>query len=422
MNWNMAAANNQIKQAVGAYPTASGSTTQGLNGNTISVACVNDDTANGVPTVDQGECAGVKARINQANTAKTLPYKINVVSTQDTGSNAQTQTTDLTEAISNEKVFAMFVDAATPLSPNPMETSHIPYFGDFANCGKQSVFGFDISYDSLACAAIYSESNNQWTAYSNAIMSAYVKPKHISTSKVRYAAIGTSDPTIITYQKVLIAQYTASGIKVVYSGNSLPPSSGQAVNLNPYVVPVINAKPNAIGILAADPELIARTAGALKASGAKGNQIIAAFTSAQLQNPATAQDIDGGLATAQGWGFPAYGGKYWATLSAGAKSVGASVPVTQAFLHGWLAADQFVQGMQSFGATKQKLTTENFTNYLNNGWEYPGFGNVAAPTIYPFGKYQAAPCATLAVMNAAKKTETPYADLSCGQQFINKLG
>jgi hypothetical protein len=420
INWDMAAANTKLKQAIGDYPMVTGNTTQGVTANSVDLACVAaETTTGGVPTVQKGWCQGAKARLDRANKAKEIPLTVNVVSTTDTGGDPQKLVTDVTDAVSNKKVFGLLLVSGGAMSSNPMEDQHIPYFGDFFECGKKTMFGFNVGYGILSCAALPAETNGAWTAYTDSIMATYTKPTGKPITSVKYAGVGTSVPAIVAYQKVLVAQFQAQGVQVVYSGNTLPPTSGEAVDMNPYVVPVIDAKPDITGIFSADPQLTARFYGALKDAGYKGD-VSAAFTSSQLQNPATAQLVDGGLATSAGWGFPGYGGKYWDEVSADATAAGAPVPVTQAFFHGWLAADQFVVGMSDFLKTGKPVTTENFTNFLNQGWAWPGFGNVAAPTIYPYGKYNVAPCAAMARESASEKKEVPYQDLTCGTVYIQK--
>jgi hypothetical protein len=420
VNWDMAAANAKLKTAIGDYPAVDGNTTQGVTANSVDLACVAAETSTGgVPTVQKGWCQGAKARLDRANKAKEIPLTINLVSTTDTGGDPQKVITDITDAVSNKKVFALLLVTGGALASNPMETQHIPYFGDFFECGTKTLFGFDVGYGILSCAGLAAETNGAWTAFTDAIMQTYAKPKGLKIDQIKYAGVGTSVPAIVTYQKNLVAQFKAQGVQVVYSGNELPPTSGEAVDLNPFVVPVLDAKPDITGVFSADPQLTARFYGALKDAGYKGD-VSAAFTSSQLANPATAQLVDGGLATSAGWGFPGYGGTYWDAISADAQAAGAPVPVTQAFFHGWLAADQFVVGMSDFLKTGKPVTTENYTNFLNQGWAWPGYGNVAAPTIYPYRKYNAAPCAAMARESAAEKKEIPYQDLTCGTVFIQK--
>jgi hypothetical protein len=419
--WDMAAANKAIQEAVGAYPTVTGNTTQGINGNTVSVGCVSDNTANGVPTLFSGFCQGVQARIDQANVAKTVPYQIKLVGSADTGSNPSTQATELTDAISSEKVFGMFIGAATlPLTPNPMETAHIPYFGEFSNCGKQNPFAFADANALTVCSAIYSETNNAWKAYSNGILAAYVKPKNINISSLRYAGISSDTSAYKQLNQVVSEQYKAAGAEVVYTSSTLPATSGQAVNLNPYLTSLLNAKPNLIAVIVSDPQLLARVTGALKSAGVPASEIIGAYSPRQLDNALTAQNIDGALYTVYGIGVPSFGGQDWATLNAGATAVGASTPANQGFTQGWISADEFVQGLSGLATSGHPRTTENYTNFLNHGWEYPGVGNVVAPTIYPFGKYASPPCASIVSMNAESKQEVPYQDLTCGNEYIVK--
>ncbi|HLY83147.1 MAG TPA: ABC transporter substrate-binding protein [Acidimicrobiales bacterium] len=417
----MTGANSQLQTALGDYPTVSGNTTRGITPDSLALACIAAETATGgVPTVQKGWCQGAQARLKRANDGKEVPQKLNLVLTSDSGSDAQKTDTDLTDAIANKKVFSVLLVASAPLASNPMETQHVPYFGDFIECGTKSVFGFDVGYNILTCSALYAESKAKWTTYSDSIMQTYVKPKGTTIDKIKYAAVGTNIPAIATYLNALVGQFKAQGVQVVYSGTPLPASSGEAIDLNPYVVPVVNAKPDIVGLFSPDPQLTARYYGALKDGGYKGD-VLASFTSSQLANPATAQLVDGGLATSVGFGFSVYGGPSWDTINQDATAAGAPVPVTQAFFRGWVAADQLVTGLKDFAKTGQPLTTENFTNFLNHGWQWPGVGNVAAPTIYPFGKYSSAPCTAMARENAAQKKEVPYQDLSCGKVFFQQL-
>jgi hypothetical protein len=55
---------------------------------------------------------------------------------------------------------------------------------------------------------------------------------------------------------------------------------------------------------------------------------------------------------------------------------------------------------------------------MNNGWVYPGYGNVVSSTIFPYGKYGSPPCASIAIESATQKKEIPYQDLTCGQVFF----
>src|SRR5262245_11458626 len=47
INWDMAAANAKLKEAIGDYPTLSGTTTQGVTANSVDLACVAAETTTG---------------------------------------------------------------------------------------------------------------------------------------------------------------------------------------------------------------------------------------------------------------------------------------------------------------------------------------------------------------------------------------
>ncbi|HVX23278.1 MAG TPA: hypothetical protein VHB02_18195, partial [Acidimicrobiales bacterium] len=190
-------------------------------------------------------------------------------------------------------------------------------------------------------------------------------------------------------------------------------------DLSPYVTNIISKTPTLIGIYSADPTLVARLMGSLKQNGYKGN-VSASCTSAELQNATVAAEITGCMATSTGYGYPSFGGKYWTQITKAAKSSGTSL--TQGFYRGYVNADLAVQGLKGFGAKGGKLTAEALVNYMNNGWTYPGFGDVAAKQTFPYGKYNAQPCATLARESAKTKKTVPLKDLTCGGVFYTQIG
>ncbi|HVX21878.1 MAG TPA: hypothetical protein VHB02_11060, partial [Acidimicrobiales bacterium] len=192
-------------------------------------------------------------------------------------------------------------------------------------------------------------------------------------------------------------------------------------DLSPYVTNIISKTPTLIGIYSADPTLVARLMGSLKQNGYKGN-VSAACTSAALKNPTVAAEITGCMATSTGFGYPAFGGKYWTQVNKAAKSAGQPTPATSGFTRGYVEADLAVQGLKGYATKGGKLTAENLVNFMNNGWTYPGLGDVVAKQTYPYGKYNAQPCATLARESAKAKRTVPFKDLTCGGVFFTQIG
>jgi hypothetical protein len=412
----MQAANSQLEKLVGPYPTVTGDTTTGVSGSTIKVGCDSSDTANGVATVLDGFCNGVKARLQQASGQKEVPYQFDVTSASDNGSSATTQVTDLTADVDTSQDFAVFLASGSgPVGTNLLEQKHVPYFGDFTDCGKAAPFGFDITFDIQPCTALISETSGKYQSFSNAILKAFTMPTKTPISSVRVGEIGYNQPQIVEYIKALAYQYAASGAKVVSESYSLPQNSAATVDLTPYVTPVLNGNPNFIGLFSSDYQLTARLMAAFKQQAYTG-KFSGDFSADELQNPTVAQEIDGGLSTSTATGFPGFGGKYWANLNSEASAQGTTDNI--GFFSGWLTADEFVDGLISLGTAKKTLTSENLVNLMNHDWVYPGYGDVSAPTIYPYGKYAAAPCAALAEMSAAQKKELPYQDLTCGTQYF----
>jgi hypothetical protein len=419
LTWNTAAANSKLLTIIGSYPHPTGNTTRGIQGKTVTFGCIAPNTNNGVATVFQGFCQGVQARLNQANRQKSLPWKLKLTGSADSGSVQDTQNTDIVADVDTTKDFGLFISAALgPIGTNVLESQHVPYFGDFTDCGKNSVFGFDIDYDIETCAALESETSDKWLVYTDSFMKSYVKPLGIPLTAVRYAGLAYDQGTLLQYVHILESQIKASGAKIVGNSTSLPANSSSTVDLGPYVTPLIGDNPSIIGIYSADPTLTARLMGALQQAGYKGN-VSAACDASELSNPTVAQEINGCLATSIENGYPSFGGKYWAVLAKEAKS--AHQTLNQGFIHGWFEADLAVQGMEAFAKSGKPLTAENLTNLMNNGWTYGGFGDVSAPQTFPYGKYNSSPCTALARESASKKKELPYQDLTCAQVIYAPL-
>jgi hypothetical protein len=419
--WKTAAANQKLLSIIGKYPKVSGNTTRGINGKTITYGCIAPDTDSGVTTIYASFCDGVQARLDQSNKAKTLPWTLKLTSSQDSGTISNTQTVDITKDVDTDKDFGLFLMSGLgPVGSNILEKQHVPYYGGFTDCGVNSLFGFDISYDIENCTALESETGNKWQTYNSGILVAYTKPTKMKFSQVHYGGLAYDDGGILSYVKALESQYKSVGAKIVGNSTSLPANSTDTVNLTPYVQPLIADNPNLIGIFSSDPTLIARLMQALKNSGYKGD-VSAACSADELANPTVAAEIDGCLATSEGWGFPGFKGPGWATLAKEAKAMGETGPVSLGFLHGWFSADLAVDGLASFAKTGKTLTAENLVNMMNQGWTYPGFSDVSAPQTFPYGKYSAQPCAAMAREDAATKTEKPYQDLICGTVYFSTL-
>jgi len=420
--WNFKAANQKLLSIVGTYPTATGSTTRGITGKTVSFGCVAPDTTSGTPTIYQGFCEGVKARLAQADKTSSFPYKVVLKTSADSGDNQTTSVIDLTKAVDTNHDFGVFVISGLgAIGSNILEQTHVPYFGSFSTCGKQSVFGFDVSYGIENCTALLTTSNKQWYTYGDGVMKAFTTGLHMKYTQVHYAGLGYDTGVILSYVTALEAQYKAVGAHVVANSTSLPVTSSTISDLSPYVAPIVSANPNLVGIFSSDPHLISRLMGALKSSGYK-KYVTAACTANLVKTPAVANAVTGCLATSIGWGFPGFGGPGWAVLTKEAKQMGQTTPVTLGFLHGWFSADLAVDGMADFAKTSKPLTTESLVNYLNDGWTYPGYDDVTAPQTFPYGKYSTSPCASMAKLSAAKKAEVPFQDLICGTARFQQIG
>ena len=418
-NWNMQAANSQLLKIIGSYPTPSGDTTQGITANSVKIGCTSDNTAGGAPTGFSNFCAGVKGRIQQANAAHEIPQKIELVGSYNTGGDVTQSQTDWTQLADSNKVYAvmMYSGESSSATPSVLESAHVPYFGIYGTCGKQAVFGFTTAWSNVACAALPSETSGAWLNYGTGVLDASAKYIKTSPKNVRYAIVTQDEGGFISASKAIASEYAKAGAKIVDPSTVIPVASATA-SYTPYVSQVLATKPNVIGMIIGDTATTTEMTSALFQAGFKG-AMIGAYSASEMQNPTVAAQINGALATSGGWGFPVFGGSDWAVVDKAAKSE--HVPLDQGFEQGWLAADQFIQGMKDVEKTHKVPSTEQLTSFMNNGWIYPGYGDVIAPTIFPLGKYAAPPCSAVSEMSAAKKGGLPSVDLLCGTEEFTQL-
>jgi hypothetical protein len=412
---------DQVTADFGKYPTVTGSTTQGVTSSTILIGIMGDITQGG-NAIFPGLCQGAEARFKRANLTHELSRQILGGGCTDTGSDpSQAQSAENYYALS-KRVFGMVNDSLLSDQSDAVFTQqHIPYIGWGVTpgfCGKSVPFGFGDSGAGV-CNAVETQSNGKYRLINELQIGAYLRALNgTSPGKVRLAIVG--DDSAISGQSV--PQETrnarAAGVDVVYSGNSLPSNAAATANLDPYVAPILAARPTAVYNLSTHlPQLL----GALKQAGYTGDIYQNSFIDGSaLGTPQLGQLLNGTYGVDPGIGSPAFGGPDWATVQADAKAIGYTGGLTVAFLHSYIDADIWVQVLKGFQATGKPLTTENLTNFVNAGWTYTGFGNVASPISFPAGHYVGTSCASTVKLNATSKTAQPVADLSCAPAQIEQ--
>jgi hypothetical protein len=411
ITWAMQAENQRVLSAIGSFPTATGNTPQGITATTIKVGAVADETAAGAPGFGEAFCLGAKSRFDQANADHQLSRTVQF-DCADSGSDTTTRTSDLNQDVLSNKVFSELVFTAGVIGSNVLETNHVPYFGVFFDCGKSVVYGFNYA-GSTACTAISKDSGGKLSLeFGDQNIGPLAKYLNVSSANIRFAFLSDNAPGDAQYAQGAVAGYKLAGVNVVDLSSSIPAGAGAAVDLTPYLQSVLASKPTVIGIGIASGTLALRAIAQLKQAGYTG-KFDADFPASAMADPTTASILDGTISGSGGRGSPAFSSKYWDVVKADAKSVNGDVSLV-GFQFGWSAAQEFIQGFKDFEATGKPITTENFTDFLNSGWIFQGFGDVVPPVIYPYGKYATPPCGSIAILSKAAKGLVPGLDLTCG--------
>jgi ABC-type branched-subunit amino acid transport system substrate-binding protein len=202
----------------------------------------------------------------------------------------------------------------------------------------------------------------------------------------------------------------AEGIDPVYAEDSIPlATTGATINYTPYVSKIVAAKPNLIVALIPGPNLVGFVSG-LRQAGYNGAVLQALYSDPSIfQNPAVADALNDTYAV-NGLGSPSFPSAAWSTIESAAAAIGASSEVASlGFDHGYASADMFVDALAAFEATGKPLTAENFTNFINSGWTYPGYSNAFAPVQWPASHFVGNGCSSIVqVDNTTKQIKGVY--------------
>jgi hypothetical protein len=408
----------QVKQYLGAYPTVSGNTTQGVTDDSITIGIMGDVTAGG-NAIFPGICDGAKARIQRANDSHELKHKIVIAGCTDTGADpAQAQSAENQYALS-KKVFGMInMSLLSAANDDILAQHHIPYVGWGVTpgfCGKDAAYGFGDSGAGV-CNAVSTESNGKYELINELMIAAYLRGAKKSPSSVKLALVGDDGASSKQSVTQEARNAKAAGVNVVYAGNPLPSNAAAATNVQPLLSPVIAAKPTVVyNLTSSTTPLIA----GLKQAGYTGDFWENSFTdSSAFQSPQLAQLLDGEYGVSPGIGSSTFGGTGWTTVENDAKAINYSGGLTIGFLHTYIDADLWIQMIKDFEGTGKQFTTENLVNFVNAGWIYKGYENVSSPISFPAGHYVGTSCASTVKFDTPNKKVLPVADLTCAPASI----
>ena len=402
---------SDLTKLFGSFPMVKGDTTRGVTATSVNFGAVVDETVDNVPEFP-GMCAGIQARIELANKLHQTKHHINFTGCQDSGGDPNRMASLLEQAVDVNHDFAMDWTPEVETTTDLLTQDHVPYFGygttaDF--CGSQYPFAFSDTGAGI-CGAVEVQSGGKTNVISDTVIVPTAQALGLSPKQVRLALVTDDYAKGVLLNEAEANAAKAEGIDPVYAEASIPlATSGATINYTPYVSKILAAKPNLIVALIPGPNLVGFVSG-LRQAGYNGAVLQALYSDPSIfQNPAVADALNDTYAV-NGLGSPSFPSAAWNTIKSAAAAVGASSEVSSlGFDHGYASADMFVDALKAFEATGKALTTENFTNFINAGWTYPGYSNAFAPVEWPASHFVGNGCSSIVqVDNSTKQIKGIY--------------
>ena len=392
--------NATVNETMGKLKVATGSTTRGVNGKTITIEGIASVTQGGSPQFP-GVCDGAAAAFAAANRQGGVNgYKINYIGCHDDGTVEATANQLTQQAVDQNHVFAIVPYASLVGTTTLLNTDHVPYFGvgfNFAAfCGWNGVqFGFSV----LSAEACLGSANGS-TIYSDVSLASYLEAKKISGSSVRVAFVTQQLPGNEASLKIetLLAEHL--GMKVVYAKAPIPgPESPQLTSYAPIAQQIVSSGANFVVDLASG-ESVLGVAGALKEASYTGGYLQFTITdSAYLSVSAVAQALNQAYGQPPQVGSTAFPSKNLAVIARNLKAIGAKPQINLGTLSSYASATLFLAALKRVTGT---LTTEKVAAVLNNGFSYPGIPTAVCPSIWPAAHVAASSCSSMVQINGSR--------------------
>lgn len=425
---------------------SSGSTTRGVDADTISVAgLVAQTNVSGSQLV--GVCDGAAARFARANAGGELSRRIEVLDCADDRTDPTANATEL-ESLIDQETFAV-VPLVSPafLDASPLRDGHVPHVGwggQAAFCGRDTGYGVTVT-GATDCPLLDARG---YTALTTPVL---------TVLHAALGAAGTAATTVVTEASARGAQRAASreleggllGIQVT-TLELLPPASATAPDSWASAVREILATDPTLVVLDAAtidglPEALRRagyegevawvgtvdplelrapdpTAAAEPTPESPGAELlptptpdplapVAEVTPTPEPEPTVYEPpvADGLIVVSAGVDLAATDSAAWARIVADASRVDvAADDIGLGFVQGYLAADVFVSALR---ATPEPLTAEAWFDTVNSGWWYGGLGEVACGGWWPAGHIVDHPCLSVARVDHASASLVPLLGL-----------
>lgn len=388
---------------------------RGVTESTIKVGGLSSLVPPGGQPPYPGLDEGARARIERANRDGELDRKIEFVGIEDDAADQTTNGKKARDLVLNDKVFAIFpyVSQAAAGSAEFLTDEKVPSIGwgfTAASCG-----GFGVG--DTGCIGPGAEQIDLSLSAPIAELMGGGEGKTAVVFSENYAG---SDENA----KSTVKAFEEVGFEVVFQDGSIPPdTAGPVTDYSPYVQKVMTADDGK------QPDLMVHNTnfsnaigmnGALNAAGFKGKQVnYVSYVPGLLQDaPDLAQALDGAYIVQQGTGAQASGGDSWDQIVSDLDAVDAESFVQLGTIHGYAAADMFIEVVKKLEDDDTELTPENFNEVFDGEWTYPGLEGAIGEAEFPTSRTSANNCSsTVEVVDGEYK---PAVDLKCGYGLVQK--
>jgi ABC-type branched-subunit amino acid transport system substrate-binding protein len=408
-------AGKTLVAALGALPQQQGNTTRGIHGKVITIGGVGTDTRSGQHTLP-GLSDGAKARFARANREGGVNgYTFNYVGFTDDAGQPDKAQQGVQNLVEGKQVFAVVPYASGAGAVGDyLNKNKVPYFGWLSQdyCGwADKPYAFSVLGQS-SCAQVVPGK----IVGSTSGLEAYLKASGKKPSDIKLALYGSSDAFTKPAMAATAAGAAALGIRVVYNVADLPSTTEPPLtDFTPIATRIIQSGANVVIANTSPPATLGVT-GALKSNGFQGDYVLTFAAEALLQNPATAQTVDGAYGTI-GTGSIAFGADKVQQVTDDLRAIGSQAPVDGlGTVTTYWAADLFIQALKQ---VKGDLTAEKLADVLNLG----GFTDQAIPgltcaQVWPTGKALSASCGAAIMYDARSKKLQPKVELAPLGKYI----
>jgi branched-chain amino acid transport system substrate-binding protein len=390
----------QIQSIFGAIPPLTGATVRGISGKVIKIGSTATNTKQGQHT-QPGICDGAKARFERANKEGGVNgYTFDFIPCLDDTAAPGPAQQNVQQLVEGDKVFAIVENmSATGNLGSYYADQHVPYFGFSGGpdyCGwADKAWGASVFGESLCATPIPGK-----TLVNTSGLTAFLAASGKKAASLKMAVYANSDPYGKAGLSGLVAAAKAAGISVVYSAADLPSATEPPLtDFTPVASKIIASGANIVVSGTTNAATLGVT-GALKASGYTGDLLWGTAAPALLQDPATAQTMDGTWSyLAQG--SAAFGGSGLDQVNKDLKAIGSTYAADETGSYSsYVSADIFIEALKQ---VQGDLTAEKIMNVVNGGFTYKGIPGYACARTYPAARILTPNCAAVVRYDATAK-------------------